>query len=343
MALTYYLQGYSSLAYLKKAAPSPITIPNPALHGPKVQLVRSADPSRPTSQISSAESSAISGTTLARALMSNAFALSGDTRTSRYRSGTSSLTRSDSATLPRGEFAMLHSPYWRDRTHSGGEMSLSPWSAPPEPVPPVPVNAELVYVPPKTVRQGFDSREKRRHSSTGSLRSEGLSDPATSATTQTGSADLDKALHRISRITEDTSSLPKTPQLPAADLKTQNIEDTKQSSSSEAGPSRVPSTERESETYSEGIMSPGLSVSEAPSSAKDIDNVLDYYSFPDTPDPGLDRNFRPPFSPISEESTSQLSPASPFRGDLKRVVNSGRFFVGSPASPNGNMVYVLYW
>ncbi|KAF9463278.1 hypothetical protein BDZ94DRAFT_1218569 [Collybia nuda] len=332
--------GYPALAYLKKSALSPIKIPSLASHGPKVQLLRSADPSRPTSEASSLESPANSGTTLLRELMSNPFALSEDLRTSKYRSGTSNLTRSDSATLPRGEFAMLHSPYWRDRTYSGGELTLSPGSAPP---PPVPVNAELVYVPPKTVRQGSDHRERRRVSSSGSFRSDPLSDSVNSATTQIDSADLSK-VHRISRITEDTNSLPNTPQPPAADIRIQNIEETAPSLSPEEGSSQAFPTKRESdkseksESYSEGPFSPGQrsSMSDAPSSGRDIDNVLDYYSFPDTSDLGQDRNFRPAFSPISEESTSQLSPPAPFRG--------GKVFVSplvSPASPNGRMGFDL--
>lgn len=267
-------------------------------------------------------------------LMSNAFALSGDNRRSRYRSGTSSLMRSDSATLPRGEFAMLHSPYWRDRNSGLFEMPISPRSAPPEPlapepVPPVPVNAELVYVPPKTVRQESD---RRRRSSTGSLRLEGPSITVDSASTLTASAELDSAVHRISPITEAMVPLPPTPQVPPPVLKTQPIEE-KQILNSEPGPSQDSSTKHESVAYSEAIRSPSLSVSE----------VLDYYSFPESPDLvlGLDRNFRPAFSPISEESTSQLSPASPYKGDLKRVVNSGRLYANSPASPNGNVPLVI--
>jgi hypothetical protein len=238
---------------------------------------------------------------------------------------------------------MLHSPYWRDRTFSGGEISLSPGSASIQPVPPVPVNAELVYVPPKTTRQGSDSREKRRNSSTGSLHSEVLSDPTSTTTAQSESAEP-KALRRISRITEDTSSLPNTPQPPDSDLKNKKVEaeDAKQSSNhssssvltSEPGLSRHLSTKRESESYSEGVTSPGYSpVSEAPSSAKDIDHVLRYYSDAVSPEPG-DRNFRLPFSPISEESISQLSPPTPFRGDSKRNVTSGRLFLGTSASPS---------
>ncbi|KAG6915124.1 hypothetical protein DXG01_013177 [Tephrocybe rancida] len=63
----------------RKPAPAPTKIPNAAFHNPKVQLLPSSDAPRPTSTISSPESSAV---TLARALMANTFVLSGDARQS---------------------------------------------------------------------------------------------------------------------------------------------------------------------------------------------------------------------------------------------------------------------
>ncbi|KAG6915126.1 hypothetical protein DXG01_013179 [Tephrocybe rancida] len=103
------------------------------------------------------QSSAVSGTTLARSLTANTFVLLGDARQLRYRSGCSNLTRADSATLPRGESGVINSSYWEDRVNM--ELVLSPTVM--EDVPPVPGNAELVYVPPQTQREANDSRNKK--------------------------------------------------------------------------------------------------------------------------------------------------------------------------------------
>ena len=94
----------------------------------------------PSSAISLADdSSAISGTTLARALIANSFVLSGDgPGRSRCRSG-GTLARQDSATLPGvGNNGLLISPYWRDRRISGGEIVHSPDSGVDSHIPPVP-------------------------------------------------------------------------------------------------------------------------------------------------------------------------------------------------------------
>ncbi|KAJ7031627.1 hypothetical protein C8F04DRAFT_1110043, partial [Mycena alexandri] len=133
-----------SLVAARKPAPSPIKIPNASLHGPRVQLVRSSTvQSRPESMFSSLDgTSAVSGTTLARALIGDSFVLSAD-RSSRYRSGASVLTRSDSATLPRGEHPF--SPAWSagGQRKSGGGFSGGGGSAGEldsmgRPIPPVP-------------------------------------------------------------------------------------------------------------------------------------------------------------------------------------------------------------
>ncbi|KAF7343493.1 hypothetical protein MVEN_01782200 [Mycena venus] len=56
-----------STPFPRKAAPSPIKIPNASLHGPRVQLVRSSTTqSRPESTFSFDGVSAVSGTTIAR-------------------------------------------------------------------------------------------------------------------------------------------------------------------------------------------------------------------------------------------------------------------------------------
>ena len=148
----------------RKPAPAPIKIPS---HPSKVQIQRSAstnhsglketgalfptmthDPSNalqpgtahPSSAVSlNDDSSAISGTTLARALIANSFVLSNDNPSrSRYKSG-GNLARHDSATLPGvNETGLLISPYWRDRRISGGEIVCSPDSGVESRTPPVP-------------------------------------------------------------------------------------------------------------------------------------------------------------------------------------------------------------
>jgi len=147
----------------RKPAPAPIKIPS---HPSKVQIQRSAsayhsglreagvlfpavthDPSNslqpgtahPSSAVSlNDDSSAISGTTLARALIANSFILSNDNPgRNRYRSG--NLPRQDSATLPGpNDTGLLISPYWRDRRISSGGIVHSPDSGIDSRVPPVP-------------------------------------------------------------------------------------------------------------------------------------------------------------------------------------------------------------
>ena len=90
------------------------------------------------------DSSAISGTTLARALIANSFILSYDRHgRNRYRSS-GNLTRQDSATLPgANDDGLVISPYWRDRRISGGEIMHRPDSGLEScipPVPPIPAN-----------------------------------------------------------------------------------------------------------------------------------------------------------------------------------------------------------
>ena len=149
---------------MRKPAPAPIKIPH---HSYKVKIQCSAstahsalkesstpflstdcdlsDALQPgttyqTSAVSANDgSSAISGTTLARALIANSFILSNDSPgRNKYRSG-GHLTRHDSATLPgTNEDGLLISPYWRDRRISGGEIVRSPESGIDSCIPPVP-------------------------------------------------------------------------------------------------------------------------------------------------------------------------------------------------------------
>ncbi|KAF8219638.1 hypothetical protein L208DRAFT_823633 [Tricholoma matsutake] len=334
----------------RKLPPAPIRIPS---YGHQTQNARSRDPSRPTSQVSSPESSAISGTTLARALMANTFVLSGDSRASRYRSGVS-LARADSATLPRGEFTLLHSPYWRERTNSGGELTLSP-STPP-PVPPVPDNAELVYVPPKAVRHASETRSKRNDSVPRSTQSERASDSRTSSLPGNGDA---QASRRISRISEQDTSLPPQPQDPVVgprshdhDIPTEEAQkDIVDSSSGLSLPVLDPIEPLEPlsprlssfDKRESGIPSEASPVtSEPPSSARDIMSVLDYYAQDANLSDQAIQGFRPVFSPITEETSSQLSPSSPYRRDPKKTPTTGRSYLGSTPSPFTAGVHVQW-
>ncbi|KAK7460863.1 hypothetical protein VKT23_008793 [Stygiomarasmius scandens] len=217
------LQGMDASTFLKqntppkRTAPSPIKIPR---NMPKVQVIRSSvqsassnnppplpqpssiqpvassssDPYEPypypSSYPSSASTSAVSGTTLARALIGNTFVLSTDEGyRARYRSGGTGLTRSDSATLPRGErgesgnwnrnssygYGNYNSPASASTNghlsygifHSSDRDSFSPtmFYTEDQQEPPMPANADVVYSPPKN---------PRRTSVPGSISSSGL-------------------------------------------------------------------------------------------------------------------------------------------------------------------------
>jgi len=275
--------------------------------------VRSAGPSRPVSQISTSASSAMSGATLARALMANSFMLS-DPRTSRYRSGFSTLTRADSATLPNGDYPSLNSP-WRDR-FSISDSLLSPRSAPLPPVPPVPQNAERVYSPPLISRGSLEPA--KRHLYSGIPQQEHEDEPAVESLPPTS---LDNTYvpssRQISSMTEMASSTSSTNhERPQAMPGKKGTEIGPECSISNltAEPETHPHRRfRESVVLGAEDLAPPLITETSPSS-KDIDNVIDYYSFGVTPEP-TSGVFRLPFSPITEESSSQLSPPVNYRPD----------------------------
>ncbi|CAL1709861.1 unnamed protein product [Somion occarium] len=142
----------------RRPVPNPIQIPfNPTssrvrVHrSPSVGAIPTRDTSasslaasRPNSSYSDDYSSAVSGTTLARDLVAGSFIISGGSRDSRWFT----LTRQDSATLPKGEHPFLQrsSSYWKDKRISNGEVIVSPEYAlgsPVPPVPPMPSSAEL--------------------------------------------------------------------------------------------------------------------------------------------------------------------------------------------------------
>ncbi|EMD36994.1 hypothetical protein CERSUDRAFT_114896 [Gelatoporia subvermispora B] len=168
----------------RKPTPTPIMIPsNPTVSGFMVQGSSSAEPSaapsshlpvprapspsqsRPVSPGSSSATddlSAISGTTLARALVASSFIWSNDPRASRYRSG---IVRQDSATLPRGEHPLNGPPSSASRRSSiaTSEFMRSPdgkrrYSLIP-PVPPLPSASEL-----SAALESATSHKSRRNS-----------------------------------------------------------------------------------------------------------------------------------------------------------------------------------
>jgi hypothetical protein len=286
---------------VKRTPPAPIKVPNFHMHGSQVQLVRSGEvKSRPLSEVSSVESSAVSGQTLARALLGNSFILSGDSRSSRYRNGFGGLVRSDSATLPRGDHPLINSPYGKDRPPSGLVDNFAIGND----APPIPANADKVYVPPRAPRTSSLELKKhhvRRPSSTSSLTS--LKDESSHLRSRPSSfSDFSHEVERIdvqaSRRISRISEAPSTPSTAA--LNTENNPPKPSSSESPIKPPFPvePSAPLPSESYSHlpstsgNHEPPALSV--APNNeSKDLD-IVEY-------------SFAPVFSPITEESSSQLS------------------------------------
>lgn len=305
----------------------------------KVQIVRSGKQtprSRPNSLISLEEpsASAVSGRTLARALIANSFVLSSDKRMSRYRSGASNLTRTDSATLPRGEHPFLYSPYPRERTLSAysdyspnsRRASIIPPVPPvPSPLPPIP-NPEL-YSPPVTgSRMVVPETRNAKASSFGAVLADGDVDAESAPQEDPQPISTDFRPTRISRISEANSSDPSINRKDgSAGASNQSLVPT--SPLSLEPPARPTSTETRPESQ---IVSPASVSSTAPSSALDLEGVLDYYRQdsspgfvpppppPPPPPENFTNGFRPIFSPISEESSSQLSPPTPYRHDSPR-------------------------
>ncbi|CAK5263505.1 unnamed protein product [Mycena citricolor] len=310
----------------RKGAPAPIKIPNVAIHAPKVQIDRSASTvSRPESMFSLEGASAISGTTLARALIGDAFVLSHD-RSSRYRSGASVLTRSDSATLPRGDF--LFSPGRRSGPLSGTFTPLDADGV----VPPMP------DLPAEVKRAIAESRDRLR------VDDESERSPGAGFRSGAEARTPDTAVSEtpISRITESSSPVSLDP--PASE----NAE------SEPTTPSRPPLV-HVGLSPSAFPISPGQESTAATSearSSRDIGDVLDYYNFDSSPGGGSDRSgfdppspdsgplegqqllgparFQPAFSPITEEdslSQSQLSPDS-----IRSRMTGAKSLAPSPSS-----------
>ncbi|KAM6501283.1 hypothetical protein JOM56_004297 [Amanita muscaria] len=286
------------------------------------------------SQISTPESSAVSGTTLARQLINNTFVLSIDTRDSRrYRSGTSTLTRSDSATLPAGDY-----PFFSPRN---GDVP---------PVPPMPSDAELVILAskastPHSLLYRRKTGEFKRRSSTGSLNLSpssqsgpvAYSDIPVTAVIDTESV---KKFRRISRISEaTTTSLPGTPARATNDMESE-AENKDDEAAIASSPDVLSGHENEQDVDSQEEqkkeqraepppplqgsiiqgslkplpqlpLSPTTTSENAEQTASPREFDIDSYYSAFTPD-SLPRGFRPAFSPITEvsEPTGSMSPAT---------------------------------
>lgn len=280
-------------------------------------------------------SSAISGTTLARALMSNTFVLSNDNRASKYRSGLVGLTRSDSMTLPRDSF---QGAYNNDRFSVGPD------------APALPSNAELIYEPPKKSRSPSEWREKKkqnlsRRSSTGSLSTKALPDTMSVTSNRPNSTLFSPGIEfDINSIMTKSPESDKPPPLPRSPLPpTPKLPYSAGSDSSFAQGSTPDSAQEIMQRFpmDSQLLSPDLNLlspsasSEGHQSARNLEDVLNYYSLPDSPAPLLaGANYRPAISPISEESASQLSPPTVFRNDKRESQRSTPIGARSPLSGN---------
>ncbi|KAG1847844.1 hypothetical protein DFJ58DRAFT_477393 [Suillus subalutaceus] len=194
----------------KKSIPAPIFIPEVEVSPTKAPTRRptvNAESSgmnqqpfpttSPPSPMDSENMSAISGSTLARALIRNSFILSSSDRGSRYRSG---MARQDSATLPSSDHLLMEIARARD---SGGD-SIVP------PVPSLPSVSGVLLLDQARTSAVQDKEQK-------------FLDASASTTVSSASgayyASPDMIMHsglsrRISRISEVPSPAPTTPMSP---------------------------------------------------------------------------------------------------------------------------------
>ena len=235
--------------------------------------------SRPLSSQSIA-SSAVSGTTIARALMSNSFILSTD-RSSLHRSWTGAgLTRSDSATLPNWE--------WNSHNDTFSIASDAP---------PIPSNAELLYEPPRKPR---NEGKRGKQSSTASL--------SPKIPPETPSISNHTRLNSVIVNADDFDLEPGTP--PRTPPRVVIDEDTTPDQTSQQTTVETQLLSQDSDTLS--------SPASSHTSPKELEGLLNYYSLPDSPELLVAaRGFRPMFSPITEESSLQSSPSTPYRSDKR--------------------------
>lgn len=151
----------------------------------------------PPSPMDSENMSAISGTTLARALIGNSFILSSSDRGSRYRSG---MARQDSATLPRSDHLLMEVALARD----SGRDSVVP------PVPPLPSGSGVLLLDQARTSAVQDKEQKSPDTSASTMES-----PSSGAYYASPDIIMHSGLsRRISRISEVPSPVPTTPMSP---------------------------------------------------------------------------------------------------------------------------------
>jgi hypothetical protein len=311
-------------------------------------------PQRPPSQASYDEmTSAMSGRNLARALLGNSFVLSSgqdSARANKYRSGASNLTRSDSAVLPRGEH-----PYGLERSLSMNSDILSPGSSTAPDIPPVPPIPDLSNYMSPVKGPSPPNRSPRSVSPTVSPRSpvhpdspiqadDGFaSRPMTVAssvallsalgyTRDSRGISYDFSSNRISKISEVPSDQTASPQPPMGPQDEDQGEEPSMDEEVEVEKKveegQLAESEQEQDLLvpkdrptSQGHLVPPSPIPVTPSSATGtgFDAMLDYYQSDDMTSPGpfpVAATYRgPAFSPISEESSSQLSPPAPYKDD----------------------------
>jgi hypothetical protein len=212
--------------------------------------------------------------------------------------------------------------------------------------PPIPPGADLLYQPPKKSRTGDDQRDQvlKRRSSTGSIHPKALP-PTPSPSSRPISALLSPGMEF-----DLTSFIPTTPEpgvesqhqagvpgisrmprsprspLPPTPKLAYTVSEDNHSVTHESMSEQYQVVVTQSPSLYSNVTSPGFNMlspapsSEEPQSANNLEDVLNYYSIPESPSPGLQINdtaYRPAFSPISEESSSQLSPPTPYKSDKR--------------------------
>lgn len=269
------------------------------------------------SPLASPLSSAISGTTLARQLMANPYILSYDTRSSKYRSFVG-LTRSDSTTLPSSDYEHHH-------------FAVDPNA------PPIPSNADALYVAPKTPRTPASpySKTLRRRGSTGTIATKNEQDPISPSTrpssmilSPTDAPPIPPLPQHLSM--SSSLSAPFSPpfsddsgESPAQFEERKHIPPAIDVTATRPLPSSPPQPAPDATPPSSGdeIQSPGH-----------LEDVLNYYSLPGLPEGVVQASrYQPTFTPITEESLSQLTlPPTPYRNERRESQRSQVMGARSP-------------
>lgn len=322
-----------------------------AAQRPKVQVRRSdshdiaitnipeTPQTHPDSPLSVA--TAASGTTLARALLANSYTLSNDADASAflYRGGLSATgTRQDSATLPRGEYSFLNSPYWRDKRISGGDIIMTPVSGRNSAVPPMPSASGVRVKRSRSARSsgvtsemkekgrrqsGVDLKRRASGSSLHTSRMSGVEPKPPRSPRLSSAADSEHPpSRRITRIMEMSSPTPSTPGAPHRGVdKSLNKGITPPSASSsltKPGSGKATSSEYDTPSSSnpQSSIPQGSSLPDSPMSPDfglSIEKVLDGYMLQSSPRSG------PSTPQLAPESSASITPPAPYRSTPKRA------------------------